>query len=412
MEKRRIGFQADALLAPQQALTLYFLRAQLRAPQTEYVELKDALRRVLAERIVADRAYPPAARSVMDGFALRAADTPGRLEIAGEIHMGRAWSGTLPEKAALRIPTGGVLPDGADSVVPIEDVRLGREYIEISERVPVGDCLSLAGSDMRAGEALLLPGRVIGGAELGVLATLGIARVPVYRRPVIGVISSGDELVGIGEEPTAAQVRDSNRWAVAGTLEALGACVRHIEISPDDPARLEALLREALAACAGVFLTGGSSVGDRDFTPRIVARLGSPGVIVHGLRVKPGKPTVLGCVDGKPVIGLPGNPASALMILEAVAAPIVTALSGFPLRRAGEAARLGTAVNKRPGWTWFVPVRLDEADGARVAYPLELRSSSVSLLARASGFLLLDETIESVPAGEPVVVTRFLVGGH
>ncbi|HKU68285.1 MAG TPA: molybdopterin molybdotransferase MoeA [Candidatus Baltobacteraceae bacterium] len=412
MENRRIGFRTDALLAPEQALTLYFAHAQLRSPQTEYVQLDHALRRVLAEPIVSDAAYPAAPRSAMDGFAVRSADTPGRLHVAGEIRMGHAWTGVLAEKSALRIPTGGVLPEGADAVVPIEDADCSGESVEVAAAVPAGDCVTPSGSDMRAGETLLEPGRRIGGAELGVLATLGIASVAVYRRPVIGVISSGDELVELTAQPTAAQVRDSNRWAVAGTLEALGAAVRHLPTAPDDPARLEALLREAVATCEGVVLTGGSSVGERDFTPRIIAQLGSPGVIVHGLRVKPGKPTVLACVDGKPVVGLPGNPASALMILEAVAAPIVSALAGRAALPVVQVARLGAAVRKRSGWTWFVPVKVDEAEGARIAYPLELRSSSVSLLGRASGFLVLDETIETVPAGAPVDVTRFLVGGY
>ncbi|HEY9179189.1 MAG TPA: molybdopterin molybdotransferase MoeA, partial [Candidatus Baltobacteraceae bacterium] len=328
MENRRIGFQADALLAPEQALTLYFARAQMRAPQTEYVLLEHALRRVLAESIVSDAVYPSAPRSAMDGFAVRSAETPGRLALAGEIRMGHAWSDAMPWKTALRIPTGGMLPEGADAVVPIEDARIDAQAVEIPQAVHAGDCVTPAGSDMRAGETLLEPGRRIGGAELGVLATLGIRSVAVYRRPVIAVISSGDELVELDAVPGRAQVRDSNRWAIAGTLEALGAAVRHLPTAPDDPARLEALLREAVATCDGVVLTGGSSVGERDFTPRIVGQLGSPGVIVHGLRVKPGKPTVLACVGGKPVIGLPGNPASALMILEAVAAPVVAALSG------------------------------------------------------------------------------------
>lgn len=412
MENRRIGFQADALLAPEQALTLYFAHAQLRSPQTEYVALEHALRRVLAEPIVSDAAYPAAPRSAMDGFAVRSSDTPGRLHVAGEIRMGHAWSGALGEREALRIPTGGVVPGGADAVVPIEDVRFDGDSVEIAQQVPPGDAVTPSASDMRAGEMLLESGRRIGGAELGVLATLGIASVAVCRRPVVGVISSGDELVEVTAQPTPAQVRDSNRWAVAGTLEALGASVRHLPTAPDDPARLEALLREAVATCDAVVLTGGSSVGDRDFTPRIVSQLGAPGVIVHGLRVKPGKPTVLGSVGGKPVIGLPGNPASALVILQAVAAPIVASLTGRAAMPATETARLGEQVHKRPGWTWFVPVKVDEAAGSPVAYPLELRSSSVSLLARASGFLILDETVESVPAGAPVVVTRFLIGGY
>jgi molybdenum cofactor synthesis domain-containing protein len=289
---------------------------------------------------------------------------------------------------------------------------LDGETIEVLQPVPTGDCITPAASDMHAGEMLLEPGRSIGAAEAGVLATLGIASVAVYRRPIVGVISSGDELVDIDATPTPAQVRDSNRWAVAGALEALGAVVRHLPTSPDDPQRLESLLHEGVATCDAVVLTGGSSVGERDFTPRIIAQLGEPGVIVHGLRVKPGKPTVLASIGGKPVIGLPGNPASALVILQAVAAPIIGALVGRRAKATTENARLAAEIRKRPGWTWFVPVRLDEAADSPVAYPLELRSSSVSLLARASGFVLLNESIESVPAGTPVAVTRFLVGGY
>ncbi len=412
MENRRIGFQTDALLAPEQALTLYFAHAHLRAPQIEYVQLPNALRRTLAQPIESDGVYPAAPRSGMDGFAVRSSDTPGRLAIAGEIRMGHAWTEALRERTAVRIPTGGVVPDGADAVVPIEDVRLDGDSVEVTLAVPAGDSVNPAGSDMHAGETLLERGRCVGGPELGVLATLGIQSLAVYRRPIVAVISSGDELVEVDAQPSPAQVRDSNRWAVAGTLEALGAAVRHLPTAPDDPPRLEALLREAVATCDAVVLTGGSSVGERDFTPRIISQLGSPGVIVHGLRVKPGKPTVLASVGGKPVIGLPGNPASALAILESVAAPIVAALSGRRVRRTVVDARLGAPVRKRPGWTWYVPARLDEAEGGSVAYPLELRSSSVSLLARASGFLILDETIESVPAGAPARVTRFLVGGY
>lgn len=412
MEPHRIGFQVDALLAPEQALTRYFERAQLRAPKTEYVSLDRAFGRILASPIAADAAYPLAARSAMDGFALRSAETPGHFQVSGEISMGREWGRPLPEHAAVRIPTGGVVPAGADTVVPVEDVRATGEGIEVPARIESGDCITPAGSDMRAGELLLQPGRRIGGPELALCATLGVMAVPVFKKPLFAVISSGDELVDPASVPSAAQVRDSNRWGVAATLEALGAGARHAPTAPDEPGRLEALLREALATADGVFLTGGSSVGERDLTPRIIERLGRPGVIVHGLRVKPGKPTVLASIDGKPVIGLPGNPASALMILEAVAQPVVRALCGGGGHTATVQARLAQAYRKRPGWTWFVPVRLEHTAAGALAHPLEMRSSSVSLMARASGFLQLDEQIEALPAGTQVEMRRFAAGGE
>ena len=334
METHRIGFQTDALLAPEQAQRRYFELAHLRAPQTEFVALERAFGRILAQDALADAQYPAAPRSAMDGFAVRAAETPGRLRIAGSVRMGHPWDGELPPGSAVRIPTGGVVPAEADAVVPIEDAVESGEEVTIAAAVPVGDCVTPAGSDMRAGELLLKAGRRIGGAEFGLLATLGVTSVPVYRKPVVAVLSSGDELVDAASVPGPGQIRDSNRWAIAGTLEALGAVVRHVPTAPDEPAHLEALLREAVAACDAVVLTGGSSVGEKDLTPRIVQRLGHPGVLVHGLRVKPGKPTVLAAIDGKPVIGLPGNPASALMILEAVAAPAIRAIAGGGARPA------------------------------------------------------------------------------
>ncbi len=406
--KRGIGFQADALLAPQQALTKYMADAALRPPQTEDVSIDCALGRTLARPAVADADYPAAPRSAMDGFALRSCDTPGTLRVAGEIRMGGVMQAPLAPQTVVRIPTGGVLPSGADAVAPIEDVELCGGSVVVSASIPRGDCITPIGSDMSSGEILLQPGRRIGPAELGVLATLGSARVPVFRRPLVAVISSGDELVDVASKPGPGQVRDSNRWAVAGALEVMGAAVRHFAIARDEPHALEALLREALEACDAVFLTGGSSVGERDLTPQIVRRLGQPGVIVHGLRVKPGKPTVLASIEGKPVIGLPGNPASALIILETIGAPIVCALTGTRFTRHEVEARLAEPLRKRAGWTWFVPVRLDEAAPTPKAYPLELRSSSTSLLARASGFMELAETIEELTAETPVRVMRFV----
>ena len=408
IEKRGIGFQADALLAPHQALSVYFERARMREPQIEFVSIERARERTLAQDAVSDAEYPSAARSAMDGFAVFSADTPGALLAAGEIRMGCAWQRALERGTAIAIPTGGELPDGADAVVPIENVRLENGAVHVAEAAPPGDCVIPAGSDMRAGELLLQRGRRIGPNELAVLATLGIARVPVYRRPHVAVCSSGDELVDVEATPGRGQIRDSNRWAVAGALEALGTQVRHLPTARDDGRSLETILREGLATCDAVVLTGGSSVGERDLTPRIVAKLGRPGVLVHGLRIRPGKPALLASIEGKPVLGLPGNPASALLVLQNVGAPILARLSGATVRSATIDATLGCAYRKRAGWTWYVPVRLDEAERTPEAYPLELRSSSASLLARASGFIVLDEAVEELPAGAPVRVMRFL----
>jgi len=377
-------------------------------PKVERVALDDAAGRVLAVAIDADDDYPNAPRSAMDGFAVASASTPGTLSIAGDIAMGQAWTAALKYGDTASIPTGGVVPDGADAVVPIEDVRVDGRSVVIETAVTAGENVSPRAGDMRRGERILEPGQRLAGPQIGVLATVGAVEVPVYRRPVIAMISSGDELVPPSARPRPGEVRDSNRYAIAASLRMMGATVRHYPTVSDEPGALEAALAAALPDCDAIVLTGGSSVGERDRTPEAVASLGDPGVIVHGLKVKPGKPTVLAAAGGKPVIGLPGNPTSALMILEAVAAPVVAALTGAELPRAFLTARLGTNARGRPGWTWYVPVALQNDGGTPVAHPLPLRSSSVSLPARAGGYIVVEGTGAELPAGTLVTVFRFL----
>ncbi|MDQ2680764.1 MAG: molybdopterin molybdotransferase MoeA [Candidatus Eremiobacteraeota bacterium] len=399
------GFAVEKLLAPEQALIAFFARANLTEPATEAVDLTVCAGRTLAAPIRADADYPAAARSTMDGFALHSSQTPGRLRVAGAIPMGKSWNRSLQPGTALEIPTGGLLPVGCDAVVPIEDVRIDGDYIVVHNAVPVGDALNAAGSDMHSGELILEAGRRIGPAEVGLLAALGVTAVPVFHIPTVAVLSSGDELVEPSQRPGPGQIRDSNRYAVAAELAAMRARVVHYPIVSDEAGALEKALAFALAQCDGVVVSGGSSVGQRDRTPAAVAALGEPGVIVHGLRVKPGKPTVLGAIGGKPIIGLPGNPVSALLILKVVVAPIIAALTGQTRREAPAVPAVAAeSIAGRPGWTSVVPVRL-EWDGPRhIAHPLVVRSANVSLLARASGFVRIGETQAVVATGEAVMV--------
>jgi molybdenum cofactor synthesis domain-containing protein len=420
MEKRAItrsvnallpgrGFDEEKLVAPRQAIVTFFSRVAVAPPQIERVPFESAHGRVLAEDAIADDDYPSVCRSAMDGFAVRAASTPGSFDVAGGVSMGYSEA-ALPANAALRIPTGGALPEGADAVVPIENAVAGEGKVRIEQRVEPGANTIQPGDDMRRGERIVCAGRRIGSAHVGLFASLGIIDVPVYRQPSIAVLSSGDEIVDPAQSPLPGEVRDSNRYAIAASLRAMGAAVRHYPTLRDEDEAFQSGLRTALAECDAAIVTGGSSVGERDRLPAAVAALGEPGVVVHGLRLRPGKPLLLGAAGGKPVLGLPGNPTSALMMLEAVAAPIVAALVGSPIVAASFQARLAEPLRSRPGWTWYVPVAIGDEGATPLAHPLPLRSFSVSLPARAGGYVIMDEREEYWAAGTVVTVYRFIGG--
>lgn len=408
MEQRGFVFHTENLLSPADAAATFLASVAVAPPGVERVPLDCAHGRVLAQPVVADSDYPAASRSAMDGFAVRAHDTPGRLRVEGDIQMGHAWPHPLGSGAALRIPTGGVLPDGADAVAPVEDTSVDGTVVDVLGRLEPGENVNERASDMHAGDRVLPAGTRITAPHAGLLATLGIVDVPVYRRPRIAVISSGDELVAPESVPKLGQIRDSNRFAIAATLRAFGADVTHIPSVSDEAGALERALEAALAQADAAVLTGGSSVGERDRTPAAISALGAPGVIVHGLRVKPGKPTVLGAIGTQIVIGLPGNPTSAVVILQAVVRPVIEAMTGAPYRVDTVTARLSGPVSSRPGWTWYVPVSLENEGGEWVAHPLPLRSSTVSIIARADGYVILPEDVETYPGGTRVQVTRFI----
>ncbi len=405
------GFVTERMLAPQQAVVAYFARVRLAPPGTEDVPLDAAGGRILARDAVAEGDHPSHARSTMDGFALRSGGS-ARRRIVGEVAMGHPPPRAIGDDEALRIPTGGALPEGADAVIPLEDVDERDGEIFLRTSVKPGDAFTPRGEDMRAGEPALLSGRRLGAPELGLLATFGATTVTVYRRPRFGIVSTGDELVDPGTAPGVGQVRDSNRYALAAALRAMGVDAVHLPHVTDDAELMRAALAAGLEECDGLVLTGGSSVGERDFTVGVVRRLGEPGPIVHGIRVKPGKPTVFAAVGSKPILGLPGNPTSSLLILEAVARPIVAACTG---ERNARPIVVDAIASKpfvaRTGWTWYVPVRVAVGPTNLFATPLVLRSSHVSLPARAAGYATLGEDCPRIEEGEPVRVALYSCGG-
>ncbi len=405
----RNGFDIGALVTPEEAIRTFLHTVQLAEPTCEDVAIDEAYARVLARPIHADREYPDAARSAMDGFALAAHVTgESSWNLVGDVPMGGVLARSLLPGTCARIPTGGIVPDGAVAVVPVEETEEVDGVVRLRGSVGAGENITPRGDDMHAGDLVLEAGRRLSAGDIGLLATLGIVAVPVVRRPVFGVLSSGDELVEPARQPRPGQIRDSNRYAIAAALRAMGVDAIHLPSVPDHAGALETAMREALPGVDGLVLSGGSSVGERDRTPEAIASLGAPGVVVHGLRIKPGKPTVLAAVGTTPIFGLPGNPASALMVLDAVIAPILDAMLGAQSGRKRRRARMAEALSGRAGWTWYAPVAVEDEPEGPTAHPLVLRSSHVRLMARASGYVTI---AAPVAAGEWVDVTDFVGGG-
>ncbi len=398
------AFDADLLLAPDAAIGAFLNAVAPKPLGVETVALADAFGRILARDAVADRPYPADDRSTMDGFAVRSQDGAATRRIVGAIRMGAAPPSPVATGETMRIPTGGVVPSGADAVIPLEDVIESGDTIAPQAPIAAREYITSRGDDMQPGDRVLAAGVRIGAPEMSVLATLGAATVTVFRRPLVAIVPTGDELVDVGETPATGQVRDSNRWALAGGLTAIGCDVLHLPSAEDTVDAIAARLADALASADAVLLSGGSSVGARDHVPAAIDRFGAPGIIVHGLKVKPGKPTVLAAVGSKPVIGLPGNPASALTMFLAIAVPLLRALTGESAPRAATVdARAAQRFTGRAGWTWFVPSSL-AADGVR---PLQLRSAHTSLLARADGYVVVGPERTVIDVGEPVTLVRY-----
>jgi molybdenum cofactor synthesis domain-containing protein len=379
--------------------------------------LADALGCALAEDIVAPIDVPPFDRSNVDGFAVRSADlasaaeaTPVRLMLNDEV----IACGTAPTRPVLlatatSIATGGPVPRGADAIVMVEHTQpVGSRAIEIRRAASPGQYVAYAGSDIARGEALLRAGTVIGSREIGMLAACGIAQVMVARRTRVAVISTGDELVQPGEALRPAAIYDTNGAIVTAAISENGGDAMFLGAVADDEDALEAAMRAALAISDVLVLSGGTSKGAGDVSHRIIARLGKPGIIAHGVALKPGKPLCLAVCDGKPVVILPGFPTSAMFTFHDMIGPVLRRMAGLPPRPdAKVTARVPVRIASEIGRTEFVMVSLVEGADGLIAYPTSKGSGAITSFAQADGFVRIDALADQMPAGTPAEVTLF-----
>jgi len=383
----------------------------------EAVSLADARTRVLAHDVVAAFDAPPFDRANVDGFALRAADTVGASDGNPKIFTlnseviacGHAPMLTVGPGTCTTIATGGVIPRGADAVVMIEQTELiesNPSRIELRRAAAPGQLISYAGSDIARGETLLRRGARIGSREIGMLAASGLARIEVVRRPKVAVLSTGDELVEPGNPLKPAAVYDSNSATIAAAVSEAGGEPITFGVLPDDAAILEKTVREALAVSDMVVLSGGTSKGAGDLSHRVVSRLGKPGILVHGVALKPGKPLCLAVVGDKPVVVLPGFPTSAIFTFHAFVAPVIRARAGLPPEATQTvSARVPVRVASELGRKEFVLVSLVKGDQGMIAFPTGKGSGAVTSFSQADGFLEIDALASSLDAGSDVQVT-------
>jgi molybdopterin molybdotransferase len=375
------------------------------APVEEEIPLDEALHRVLARDVHAAEDIPGFARTTVDGYAVRAADTAGAgesipavLRLSGEVTMGTEPGHPLRKGDGIYLPTGAMLPAGADAAVMIEYTeRIGDEIL-VKRPVAPGENVILSGEDFPKGGLILPKGRRLSPRDIGILAAAGHDRIAVCRRPVVGIISTGNELVPVDTVPGPGQVRDANGPMCAAFVEEAGCSPRHYGITRDDRGALIGMLDRAIGECDAILISGGSSKDIRDLAASVIAEKGE--VLVHGIGIAPGKPTIIGRAGGRPVIGLPGHPASAYVILHELAGPLLSAMSGSPGVEKRVSAVLAENIPSEKGRVEFVRVRVQ---GGR-AFPCFGKSGLLNTFAGSDGLVRIPAEREGFEVGEKVEV--------
>ncbi len=413
----------SGVVSKEEALRRILEHAAVSVPGIENISIHESLGRVLGEDIDAPADVPDFVRSTMDGYAVRSADTfgatesmPALLAVVGESVMGELPERPVSKGECMKIYTGGALPPGADAVVMFEHTQpVDLDSIEVTKPVGPLENVIQIGDDLRRGERVLCKGRLIRPQDMAALASLGITSIPVLERPRVAIISTGNEIVPSDGPQPRGRVRDSNSYYLEGLVIQHGGLPVRMGIVRDDPAQLRGVVRSALEQCHMVVITGGSSVGSFDYTEKVIDSFGPPGVIVHGVSVKPGKPLIAAWAGSVPVFGLPGHPVAVGISFDLFVRPVLLKMSGevpspaleglSPVRTVR--ARLQRGISSGPGREEYVRVVLERKDGELQARPVFGASGLISTLVKADGIVVVPADSIGIEAGREVEVRLF-----
>ena len=383
--------------------------------RTEEKSLEDAKGQILAENVRSQIDLPPFDRSVYDGFAVHAEDTfgaeendPVELTMKGEVHAGENPEVEVSEGTCVKIATGAVIPKGADAVVMVEDTDERGQTIKIRSSVSPEENISKRGSEIKKGEKIAEKGQKMAPQVRGALYGAGVKEVQVIRKPKVAVLSTGEEVVRPGKDLERGELYDINGPAVCDAVESAGGRSNYRGIVGDNIPDVKSNIRDALSQNDIVITSGGSSAGSKDLIPKAVDELGDPGVIIHGLAQKPGKPTLMAMVEGKPIFGLPGYPVSALMVFDQLVSPYIRELTGF---RKSERKSLETELSRKilsaKGRRQLAPVKVSELEDKFLAEPLKKGSGAITALVKSDGYTEVPVETEILEKGEVVEVNLF-----
>lgn len=385
--------------------------------QKSKVHINEALGMVTSCDIYAKENIPNFRRSTVDGYAIIASDSfgasdsmPAFFTLTGEVLMGKTPTSTISASEAIYVPTGAMIPDNADAVVMIEFCEDINGLLNVYKQVAPGENIISIGEDIKEKELLIKKGTILRASELGALASQGITEIEVYKKPVVGYLSTGDEIVSLEEQQLhLGQVRDMNGVTIGALVKSWGCEFIYGGIVKDDKETFEKAAKEMLEKVDCLVCSGGSSVGTKDYSVEVINQLGKPGVFVHGIMIKPGKPTILSLANNKPIIGLPGHPASAMVIFELFAKAVINKLQGLPVKEKQFTYAYSTKkIPSAAGRTDYIRVRLYEEEGKWFAEPILGKSSLISTLVKSDGLLEIDERKEGILKDELVPI-RLLV---